>query len=272
MRILIFKTFVFFLVFAFVNISALSQIKIGGSYDLAAICKDGIVIAADSRGTFLQKDAVMAYFDTVQKVFPIKNCIVSVMGLIALNNRFISNYLKEFELTLPNNLTPDTLLMRLYLFFKQKYPAVMNDFARLHIICAGYKSAHANLCALDHGVRMTCVTDTATMSGDSLSQFKKYTREFCASKSCKYVGQLMEKAIRNYIKKYRKGNEIGGPIMIIKISRAGNIEWIENKPTKSNWETANDFMKDFLNHKVTINFLSDDYKKIIYKTYNLPMK
>src|SRR5437870_1301326 len=68
-----------------------AQIKFKGTYSIGAICKDGVVLAADSRGAFLRDGTSVAYFDDIQKVFIVKNCLLSIVGLIALGDRFVSD-------------------------------------------------------------------------------------------------------------------------------------------------------------------------------------
>jgi len=84
------------LLFSF--ITSYSQTNIKGSYFIAAICKDGIVIGADTRGAVLDSlSRPYGYFDSVQKVFALKSTILAEAGYISLHQRFFADYIQEFK-------------------------------------------------------------------------------------------------------------------------------------------------------------------------------
>ena len=68
-----------------------ASIRIKGSFVIAAICKDGIIVASDSRGTLKDKRGRrIAYYDNNQKIFPMGNSLIADTGYTSLNDPKIS--------------------------------------------------------------------------------------------------------------------------------------------------------------------------------------
>jgi hypothetical protein len=236
------------------------RIKLSGSYYIGAICKDGIIVGADSRGTFLDgNNNVMAYFDTVQKVFALKRCIVSVAGLIAVGDRFVSDYLTEFEKTLPDSITPSEILSKLEFFFRTKYPDNISEFGQLHIVSYGFSKSDPVICAMD---LRQCVLGSGVATGDSLTLFSsKYDAEFCRKHTCIEIAPLIEREIKKYAINQRIPFKVGGPIMIVQVRLNGKISWMRNKPKRPNWRTINDFISEYQKGRIEIHFRSDEFRK-----------
>jgi hypothetical protein len=76
------------------------EIGVKGSFVIAAICKDGIIIASDSRGNVFDKrdkqQIPIAYFDTIQKIFPIGSNAIAETGQGLILNVFVSAIVKDF--------------------------------------------------------------------------------------------------------------------------------------------------------------------------------
>jgi len=252
-----------------------AQPNLGGSYHLGAICKDGIVIGTDSRGNlFYNAEKPLAYFDTVQKVFAIKHCILSIVGLIGIQNKFLWSYLEEFKSTIPDDIAPTQLLQQLYNFVKEKYPTAFKDYIKLHMICAGYVNGVALMCAVN-GESGNCAENKGIARGDTLSLFsldKKYTDQYCLNRSCAEVGHEIEKAILDYPKRHHCHDKIGGPVMLLMVSKTGTVKWLKGRPPAIRWKTIDDFWSDFKRKKVTIHFEDSSYKKKMYQQLNIPLK
>jgi hypothetical protein len=236
-----------------------SKIEYGGTYFISAICKDGIVVGMDTRGVFLKGDIVLAHFDSVQKVFVVRNCLMSVAGLIAIGDRFISSFIDEFETTLPNEITPNELLIQFHNFFLSRYPHFKKDFERLRCVSYGYVGDTPVICALDV---KKCVSDSGIATGDELSNFgpgKEYDKIFCKGHSSDEVANLIEESIKQYAIVNNKTEKVGGDIMLIKIT-PDKISWIKNSPKKKNWNTTWDLIKEYKKGNVPITFVSESYK------------
>lgn len=245
------------------SIISLSQV-IKGSYAIVALCKDGIVIGSDSRGTITIDNIEYAFFDHNQKVFIIRNCVLSITGLIALDKRFIWDYVQEFSQTISEDLKADDLLSR-FAIFMQKYPSAQNDLKKLGLISVGYFNGESTMCGVSvKDGKGTCNTPGGIATPDTLSKFhKEYDNEFCKQKTCDELMPIVEKEILEYAKRNNKTNSVGGPISLLKIDIKGNISWIKNKPVPSKWINFNDFVADYKAHKVKLNFIFKEAKKIL---------
>src|SRR5215475_1057191 len=68
-----------------------APIRVKGSFVIAAICKDGIVVASDSRGTLKdRRGRRIAYYELNQKIFPIGHKLIADTGYASLNDPKIS--------------------------------------------------------------------------------------------------------------------------------------------------------------------------------------
>src|SRR5438045_8673685 len=68
-----------------------APLRIKGSFVIAAICRDGIIVASDSRGTFKDSSGRrLAYYDVNQKIFPFGDNLVADTGYASLNDQHTS--------------------------------------------------------------------------------------------------------------------------------------------------------------------------------------
>lgn len=69
-------------------------LSVKGSFLIAAICKDGIVLASDSRGNIFDRsdrdETPIAYFDANQKIFPVGRHAIADTGQGLILNVFFS--------------------------------------------------------------------------------------------------------------------------------------------------------------------------------------
>jgi len=73
------------------NSKQLQPVRIKGSFVIAAICKDGIIVASDSRGTLKNREGRrIAYYDANQKIFPIGDKLIADTGYASLNDAKVS--------------------------------------------------------------------------------------------------------------------------------------------------------------------------------------
>lgn len=259
------------LLFVFVIFKSYPQIKMAGSYAITAICKDGIVMGADTRGTFLLKntDSVLAYYDTIPKIFVIRNCILNVMGLVGLGDRFMSSYIDEFSLSLHDNLPPQDCLRQLSIFLNSKYPQYSNDILKLKMFAIGYQGDSAILCNMNGNSGM-CAIDLGIGMADTLTNFgdnRKYDNEYCIKKKCTQVAKLIEKEILSYAIKQSKTDKVGGPIMLIMVGRDNKITWLNHKSPHNKFDTVSELFKAYILGKNKINFKSDEAKKYVYNAF-----
>src|SRR5688572_24538617 len=72
--------------------------KYGGTFIGAVICQDGIVMASDSRTTFISKDgAGFAYIDGMPKIFTGPGGAVAVSGMTNLEGELFNSFVRRSD-------------------------------------------------------------------------------------------------------------------------------------------------------------------------------
>src|ERR1700749_2816050 len=117
--------------------------QVHGSFAIGAICKDGILLAEDTRGAF-SKDGILqpnnqsqikCYFDPIQKIYPFNGFAVCSMGLLNFAPEYNSlyYYLSKYINSAGKNVTVMNFIYSFYLFIHNNYPDKLNAFASLNI-------------------------------------------------------------------------------------------------------------------------------------------
>ncbi len=145
-----------------------AQLLFKGSYSIAAICRDGIVIAADTRGTsYYQENGIkekepLAYYDTIQKVFIIKKYALSVTDNIIVGDKFLSYYINQFSTSLPVDINMQSFIKLFYHFIEKNYPGRAKEVLRLQIFWCSYENNKPEICAINNG-HYKCIVDSGTI-------------------------------------------------------------------------------------------------------------
>lgn len=249
-----------------------SQVKLSGTYNIAAICNDGIVMGIDSRGVLMKNvDTVYAYFDGIQKQLIIRNCAIGFTGLIVLKDKFISSYIKEFAATVKKDIEPNELIQMFTVFIQTKHPSAMEDYKKLGVIAIGIKGKEKLVCGLDVASNIgTCSVKGGVMASDTLSKFNSiYNAKYCEKRTCPEIASLIKREINAYAVKYKRQNTIGGKIYIIKMSQDGRIDWLGDKPPVQRWVSRSDFIKDYKGSKIQVTFTSKEAREKVNADFKL---
>jgi 20S proteasome alpha/beta subunit len=266
------KAILFIGLFLFFCCDCYNQIHSHGSYWIGAICKDGIVIGADTRQHITypnNPDSTLAYYDTVQKVFAINNFLIATEGDATIGGRYVYYYLNEFKNSQYGDCNILNCIQKLDTFFKSTYPLVENQFLTLKINVVGYIKNTPFLCVYAKN-DIKCIKDSSFACVTSkCNMAKRYSFKY----DCKEMGDIIEKEIRLFANKYGLSKEIGGPIMVLKITPDNQFHWVKNKPTTTPWEYATDFYTAYRNKKLRIRFTSKSAKLYIDSLVgrNVPM-
>jgi len=246
------------------SVTCKSQLLSTGSYSIAAICKDGIVIGADTRGaSYYQAKGIifkepLAYYDTIQKVFIVKNYVLSTTGAIIIGDKFVSYYIKQFSLSLPDDVNMQSFIKLFYNFMGKNCPSFGKEFLDLQIIWCGYENRKPEICAIRNG-HYQCIVDSGSIQTDSANHFgDSYSRKL----TCNEATKLIENSIYRHAQKHKLTYSIGGPIMILKITPDNKIEWLKNKKLTPNLDTKEQLYQACKNNKLNIHFTSPENKII----------
>src|SRR6476661_8566461 len=70
--------------------------RYGGTFQGAVICEDGIVVASDSRTTFMDASGqAFGYVDGMRKIFIDRGAAVAVSGLTSLEGELFSSFVRR---------------------------------------------------------------------------------------------------------------------------------------------------------------------------------
>jgi len=257
---------ILFLIILPVTLYGQADSNIHGSLIIMAVCKDGIMVAADSRGALNKtkdypcSDSISYYFDTIQKIHIINNWVIANAGnaVFSQQKNFLAYYISQYNKATNNNTTVLMGADGFMRFIKKNYSDVYDEFYSSNVLFfAGYENNKPTLIYISQTKGQLLVTHSGTILSEECSFYNQYNPNY----TCLQAATIAEKSILNYAKQSGKTKSIGGPIMILKIAPNNTFSWIKNEP-KSDRKTLSDFYKDYLNGKLKIRFPCTENKKV----------
>lgn len=221
------------------------------SFVITSFCKDGIAIGSDSRGNLLLPDGrQIAYFDRVQKIFPIGNNILAYTGSETISNIWFSAIVWKFiaEIGLKSNI--DTLIEDFIKFCTSILPPHCVELVKGNkLVAAGFLGDVPKIYFMDKPSGVATAGYRLVQSDQSL--MNDY-REKLLSLSFVETNSLIKESIETYSK---KGNhiDIGGPIVIRNI-RLNGSQWYSAPPVQNDrWLYYHHFTEDYMAGKVQLH-------------------
>jgi len=233
-----------------------APIRVKGSFVIAAICRDGIIVASDSRGTLKDRDGRrIAYYDVNQKIFPIGNNVVADTGYASLNDpkvSFLAALMSHFASSSLSHVQIDQMPESYFKYASLILPAAGADSAKLQtLIFAGYENGRPLLCIyLGEAGRARSCTSTGYLSSprqEILGLAKVSGLSFAAA------ARVMQDAIDEYAAAVQPGS-VGGPVVIRTITLVKS-DWFKTPPNWPHWETFTDLAIDYENERVHFQLL-----------------
>ena len=230
--------------------------RIKGSFVIAAVCKDGIIVASDSRGTL--KNSLgrrIAYYDVNQKIFPIGNSVIADTGYASLNDpkvSFLSALMSDFASSPRSRTRLEHLPRSYFTYVNATLPADGADSAKVQtLMFAGY----------DRGKPILCI-----YKGESSRKMACRSSGYFASPSITIVGlkgvgslsfgqaaRVMQQAINDYAASISPG-PVGGPV-VVRVLTPSRSEWWGSHPHWPNWSSFDDLARDYQASRVIFHLL-----------------
>src|SRR4051794_29908080 len=130
-------------------ILALAGYQYGGTFIGAVICSDGIVVASDSRTTFMDgAGKAFGFLDGMQKIYVDRGAAVAISGLSSLDGELFSSFTTRNRFLM---LRPVNEILFGFLL----YAPVANGNA-IGMISAGYLDGAPTICAKTPALPQTC--------------------------------------------------------------------------------------------------------------------
>ncbi len=223
-----------------------------GSFAVVIICKDGIVVAADSRGTVQNsRGKRLGYYDDVQKVFVLNHSVLAYTGLDTIQNLYFGAVVRDFSKNSPKDVQQIAAAFSAY---SASFPAeAKTQLLNQKLLLAGYSET---------GEPTICYFSVAQTVGPAEGCGH---RGFIASDHClldsvgaKKIGELdhsqaaviARRAIIDYARAHHRP-EIGGPVQVLWL-RGSGVSWLHQSP-QHEWTYIHDFAHDYWLHKVNIH-------------------
>jgi len=238
------------------SIHSYAQPTTPGSFTIAAICKDGILMAADSRSECSVGKDTVGYYDTVQKLFIFNDFAVANSGSASMGSDFFYHYLKEFEKSASTCNAKD-FLNSFLVFVRNSYPVYFDDLVNNPLIVAGY----------DKGVPFVLETSKGKFTTEKAKGYKEsdslvnFTTDFFSMHTCKESVEIIERCMRDSVSKFHLETTVGGPLMALMITKDNKPVWIQNTPTTPARETTRQFMDDYKAGRLHFHFFSKELKQ-----------
>ncbi len=231
-------------------------VRIKGSFVIAAICKDGIIVASDSRGTLKNREGRrIAYYDTNQKIFPIGDKLIADTGYASLNDAkvsFLSALMSRFSHSPLSQVEVDQLPNSYFKYAGIILPAAGAESAKLQtLIFAGYEERRPTLCIYEgESSRAIKCRNSGYLSSPHQQIF-----EFGNVSSLSFgdAAQIMKKNIDDYAAAVQPGL-VGGPVVIRTITASGST-WFDSLPHWPTWEAFTDLAEDYKNNRVPFHLM-----------------
>jgi 20S proteasome alpha/beta subunit len=231
-------------------------VRVKGSFVIAAICRDGIIVASDSRGMLKdRRGRRIGYYDTNQKIYPMRDNLIADTGYASLNDpniSFLSALMSRFAKSDSSRVEVDRLPDS---YFKYSSGVLSNagaDSAKVQtLFFAGFKAKKPEICVYQgqstHAVR-------CTFQG-YLSSPGQHIEELRSLKSMSFAqaAAVMRKTIEDYAAAVRPGL-VGGPVVIRTLTPSGS-QWFGSHPDWPQWDSFSDLEKDYGSGRVPFELM-----------------
>jgi hypothetical protein len=233
-----------------------APVRVKGSFVIAAICKDGIIVASDSRGMLKdRRGRRLAYYDTNQKIFPIGDKLIADTGYASLNDPDIS-FLAALMIRFANHpysrVEVDQLPNSYFSFAASLLPSAGAESAKLQtLVFAGFTRNKPKLCIYhgESGRTLGCSSAGYVSSpGGRISGLQNVQ-----NMSFSEAAQVMGKTIDDYAAAVQPGL-VGGPVVIRTITHSGS-QWFGSHPDWPTWSSFTDLADDFKANHVSFQLM-----------------
>jgi hypothetical protein len=233
-----------------------APVRIKGSFVIAAICKDGIIVASDSRGTLKDSQGRrIAYYDINQKIFPIDHALIADTGYASLNDpnlSFLSALMFRFGKSPASQVDVSDLPASYFDYAATVLSPAGSDSAKLQtLVFAGYRQKTPVLCIYRGESDRTT---KCSFSGYVSSPNQKIVGlGRVSSLSFEQAAKVMQTTIDDYAAAVQPGS-VGGPV-VIRIITPSTSGWFRTPPDWPDWQSFSDLANDYRHGRVPMQLM-----------------
>lgn len=193
----------------------LAAYQYGGTFIGAVVCSDGIVVAADSRTTFMTgQGEPFAFLDGMPKIYADRGAAVAISGMTSLDGELFSAFVNRNQFLLARPVNEILLGFFLYVPFDNSNGIAM--------ISAGFLDGKPMICTKSPSADQNC-----SSSGYIASKPSPLLRDTLARLNRKATMDEGAAALKAAIEASGKTDlSVGGPISIVKLTTNGPPQWV----------------------------------------------
>jgi len=192
----------------------LSAYQYGGTFIGAVICSDGIVVASDSRTTFVDgQGRAFAYLDGMPKIYVDRGAAVAFSGMTSLDGELLSSFVTRNPYLLAPPVDDVLFGFLLHMPFANTNGVAM--------ISAGFSGGTAMVC-----VKSPIDPQTCSRSGFITNKASPLLRDTLARLRERPTVVEARAALKAAIEESSKTDStVGGPISILTLTHDGPPQW-----------------------------------------------
>ena len=214
--------------------------QVGGTFIGAVIAADGIVVASDSRSTFLEKDGrPIGYVDGIQKIYVSQTTAVAASGLTSIQGELFHSFVERNSFLM--NRPAEEVLHG----FSSWLP--FQNSTNLMLLSAGFSKGKPVICARSVVQPQSC-QDTGSITNKPSASIQTWVSALKRPPNASAAAAALKQAIQETA---AVDTGVGGSISIVQLRFDGPPVWIENQLT-NRWTTICELVRDYRSGKVRI--------------------
>ena len=215
--------------------------RFGGTFIGAIVAQDGVVLASDSRSTFIDKDnRPIGYIDGMQKIYVGPSTGVAVSGLTSVEGELFPRFVDRNQFLLQR--TPDEVLFG----FSAWLP--FDNAVGVMLLSGGFSHGKPIICSRSVFQPQAC-QDSGSITNKPSPSLQGWIAGLHAAPKAADAAAALRTAIQESA---GADATVGGPISIVEIRTSQPPLWLENAPVLSRWKTICDLVHDHRAGKVRI--------------------
>jgi 20S proteasome alpha/beta subunit len=222
-----------------------AEIRFTGTFIAAAVCQDGIVVASDSRSTFIDDSGrPFAYIDGVPKIFVNNGAAVAISGLSSMGDELLTSFVRRKAFLL------DRSVEEILFGFAVNLP--FRNTTAVGMLSAGFNQGMPRVCGKTPFDPQRCTHGGYFANKSSAvlrDSFAKLARMPTANEAASIIRQAIQAAASADI-------SIGGPISILHLRESDPPVWLENEPQDHGWSKICDMVSAYRQGRAPIRAIS----------------
>jgi len=215
-------------------VALLAGYQYGGTFIGAVICKDGIVIASDSRTTFMDEGGhAFAYLDGIPKIYVDRGAAVAVSGLTSVDGELFGSFVNRNRFLLERAVNEILFGFAVWLPFKNSNGIGM--------ISAGFLEGSPMICSKSPILPQSCSHSGFIANKNSMS-LRNALIERGRPPTAMQAAAALTAAIEEYS---RTDPTVGGPTTVVKLTKDAPPQWLTTRLTDSSAATICDLVREY---------------------------